>query len=125
MAWYKRAFSTTKVVNTETKSTLQDEWVVNLGDFQRAPTDAYQCFVHISETNYKVTVCVSILTMHTGTMMLQMFWKYGLDEKAAAKKTYEKLKSVVSDIVEEIALEDWRSTLYGTRYPTPNEFNGF
>lgn len=166
MAWYKQAFSTNKVVNNETKSKLQDEWVVNLGDFQRAPTDAYQCFIHVSETNYKISVCISIMTQHTGTMMLQMFWKYGLDERSAAQKTYNKLKSMVADIVEEIAMNeapsslfegmvrsdcgkvdiehiaktniphinwtqdvkyerDWRSSLYGNRYPGPSETNGF
>lgn len=165
MAWYKQA-STNKIINTEISSRLQEEWMASMGDFQRAPTDAYQCYVHLSETNYKITVCVSIMTIHTGTMMLQMFWKYGLNEKAAAKKTYEQIKKQVATVIEEISKtespsslfesmvrvdcskiasdkiartniphinwsqevkyeRDWRSSIYGNRYPHPNETNGF
>ena len=166
MAWYKQASSGNKVVSNETYSKLQDEWLSSMGDFQRAPTDAYQCFVHLSETDYKISVCVSIMTQHTGTMMLQMFWKYGLNEKDAAKKTYEKVKKTVAGIIQEIAKtespsalfegmvrvdclkidpdkiakstiphinwsyqtkyeRDWRSSIYGNRYPHPNEIHGF
>jgi len=165
MTWYKQA-SADKIINNEMSSRLQEEWMASMGDFQRAPTDAYQCYVHLSETNYKITVCASIMTVHSGTMMLQMFWKYGLNEKSAAKKTYEQIKKQVATIIEDITKtespsslfesmvrvdcskiatdkiartniphinwsqnvkyeRDWRSSIYGNRYPHPNEINGF
>lgn len=165
MAWYKQS-SKNKILVNENSSKLQEEWVTSMGDFQRSPTDAYECFVHLSETNYKISVCISIMTQHTGTMMLQMFWKYGLDERTQAKKTYDAIKTKITDIVNDIALteapsslfepmvradcsridnekiaktniphinwckdvkyeRDWRSSLYGNRYPGPNETNGF
>jgi len=166
MAWYKRAFTTKTVVNSEETSKLQSEWTVSMGDFQRAPTDAYMCYAHLSETLYKVSVSLTVVTQHSGMIMLQIFWKYGLDEKTQAKKTFEGIKKAISEIVEEITINeapsalfesmirsdcskidtskiaktniphinwsqqttyerDWRSTLYGNRYPTPNETNGF
>ena len=165
MAWYKQA-SKNKVVMNETSSKLQEEWSTSMGDFQRYPTDAYECFVHLSETNYKIAVSLSIMTQHSGIMMLQMFWKYGLNERDQAKKTYEAIKSKITNIVEEIAVQeapsslfesmvrsdcakidnekiakstiphinwsqeinyerDWRSSIYGNRYPGPTEYNGF
>lgn len=166
MAWYKQSSKKEQIPGDEIKSKIQDQWIVHIGDFQKWPTDAYDCAICISETNYKIAVSISIQTSHSGTMMYQLFWKYGLNEKDRAKKTYKEAIEAVSKIIVEISEEempsslfesmtrtdcslidtekiakttiphinwsqkvkyerDWRSSLYGNRYPGPTEIHGF
>lgn len=165
MAWYKKA-NKKQIPNEKVESKIQDQWIAHIGDTQKWPTDSYDCIVCITETNYKITISVTIQTVHTGTVMYQLFWKYGLDEKSRAKKTYKEVIEKISNIISEITLEempsclfegmtrtdcslidsekiakttvphinwsqkikyerDWRSSLYGNRYPKPTDFNGF
>lgn len=167
MTWYKQSSkSKSHAPSFESAGKMQDSWNTNLGDYQRWVVDAYTASAYITKTNYKITVALTINKVHLGTIMLQMFWKYSLDEETRARKTYEKVKEALNKIFGEMSDEempsalyesmvrvdcgkidpdkiakttiphinwaqketyerDWRSSLYGNRYPGPSDTNAF
>lgn len=165
MAWYKQASKSSAPISEESGK-KQDSWNIDLGDYQRWVVDAYNVATHLTKTKYKIAVSITVNKIHNGTVMLQVFWKYGLDEEKRAKKTYAEVKTALTKIFNELSDEeapsalyesmirvdcskidpeklaqttiphinwaqkttyerDWRSSIYGNRYPGPTETNAF
>lgn len=165
MGWYKQASKHHAPVS-EGSGKMQDSWIANLGDYQRWVVDAYTASAYLTKTNYKISVAITVNKVHLGTIMLQMFWKYSLDEESAARKTYKEICKALNKIFGELADQeapsalyesmirhdcgqidkehiakttiphinwaqdvkyerDWRNSIYGNRYPKPEETNGF
>lgn len=165
MAWYKESAKGSAPVFT-TSGEMQEMWQTELGDYQRWIVDAYSATAYITKTKYKIAVSLSVNKLHLGTIMVQMFWKYDLNEEKKAKKTFKEVKEALSKIFDELSdteapsslyesmirhdcgkidrdylakttvplvnhsfqydyERDWRTSIYGTRYPKPTEYNGY
>lgn len=164
-SWYKKA-SKHSAPTFETSGEMQEMWQIELGDYQRWVVDAYSATAYLTKTKYKIVVSFTVNKLHLGTIMLQMFWKYDLDEIAKAKKTFAKVKETLSAVFDElndteapsslyesmlrhdcakidpnaiaktthsminhaqkyVYERDWRTSIYGNRYPKPQDQSGY
>lgn len=165
MTWYKQASKSNAPI-FESAGELQDSWNMNLGDYQRWVVDAYTASSYLTKTKNKITVAITVNKVHLGTIMLQIFWKYELDEEARARKCFKETQKVLTKIFNDLSdnelpsalyegmirvdcskidpeklakttiphinwchdvqyERDWRSSIYGNRYPKADELNGF
>ena len=164
LKWKKRKTASSNYF-IKTAKIAEDEWGINVGDFQRWVVDALEVKAFMMETPYKIAISVNIYNGHISEMMAQEFWRFKKSEKSLAKSVFKKLCAKMQDIIEEfkdtespnnlvhayfrselrkidsehlpktnvpsinysmdVPYEpDWRSTLYGNRYPT-RETSGF
>lgn len=103
MNWYKNVKTAGSVIKP-TKS--QVGWEEYFGDEQRYGMDAYEVRVYCTKTNKKIVVSLTVSMQQMGTIMWQWFWKYDLNEMEKAKKTFEKVKTKVSGIVEDFRVSE-------------------
>ena len=84
----------------------------DFGDFQRYNFDAYITKVYITKTNKKITVSCTVTNEYIGTVILNNFWDFKLDEEKKARKVYKEVKKVVKDTMAKFVKEEIPTSMY-------------
>jgi hypothetical protein len=99
MNWYERKLR--KQAGQTGSDAHQDWWEEALGDVQRYLTDPYECRVYITDGPDKISVSITLIHIFMGVVSWQDFWKFGKNERSAARATFKKVSEIAEKIVGE------------------------
>lgn len=101
--WYQNLKNELKskfsISNCLIKTSSQEIWEEEFGDFQRWVVDACEVRAFLTKTKYKITISLNIWNGHMGLMAWQDFWKYDVSEMSKAKSSFKKIVQVSKKII--------------------------
>ena len=109
MNWYKTAQVNKKAYDFKGQEKGLDD---NFGDVQRYVFDSYNIRIFLNKTDYKLTVSLVASHFYIGTVVLNLFWDFNLDQNKEARSVYKDVIRICKETITQFVAEEIPTNLF-------------